>query len=249
MVQHLGFQDYRNSHRADGKGRAYDRRYATDLRDGLLWSLEQRVLSEFLQTHLEGRERHLLDFACGTGRLTSYLEDRVTTCVGVDVSTSMLDVARQKLERTELIQADLTRDNILKGRQFDLITAFRFFLNAEPVLRTEVIRVLAGLLGEDGYLIFNNHRNLTAPWFIVSRVRNRRNPRGPQFRYMSRQDMCRLAAGAGLEVVDIRHVGLVPSLFHRMVPQSWIGAIEERAMRHRALMPFSEELIALCRHR
>ena len=74
----------------------------------------------------------------------SYLEDRTKSAVGVDLSPSMLEVARKNKRSAEIIEADLTRSDVLGDRKFNLITAFRFFPNAEAELRSEAMQVLAG---------------------------------------------------------------------------------------------------------
>ena len=72
----------------------------------------------------------------------------------------MLEEAQRKLKRTEIIQADITKEDIFAGREFNLITAFRFFLNAEENLRKDALNTITSLLSEDGYFVFNNHRNI-----------------------------------------------------------------------------------------
>jgi len=239
---------YRNSHTAPRKGVAYDTGYASDPGSRLYWSLEQEILADFLDTHFRGRQVRLLDFACGTGRVTGFLEDRVSSAVGVDVSPSMLGVARRKLRRTELIQADLTQQNVLAGRRFDLITAFRFFVNAEPALRRQVMAILAPLLADDGYLVFNNHQNRTAPWSLYGQIRNRGECFRWRYNVMSMQEMRTLAAGAGLRVAEWFHLGLVAPRLVGLFPASWPPAIERVAMKLPFLAPLSEEVIAACRH-
>jgi predicted TPR repeat methyltransferase len=188
----------------------------------------------------------LLDFACGTGRITSFLEDCVTTSTGVDISGSMLAVAGQKLKRTEIIEADITAGNIFKSRQFNLITAFRFFLNAEPELRSTAIEALADLLTEDGCLVFNNHHNLGSPWIKMLYVRHRqKNPEGT-FNVMSIEQMKDLAESAGLEIIELYPVGF----FHPpKVPVSFRlnRAIDHVARRFKCLSRFSENPIVVCR--
>ena len=66
------------------------------------------------------KEIALLDFACGTGRITEFLEDKVNYSTGVDVSESMLKIARKKLKLTKIIKADLTKKNILIGTKYNL---------------------------------------------------------------------------------------------------------------------------------
>ena len=239
---------YRESHKYAAKGAEYERYYETQAWERFLWSREREILQEMIEKCFAGREIHLLDFACGTGRITSLLEDRVTTSTGVDVSGSMLAVARRKLKRTEIIEADITAENILKPRQFNLITAFRFFLNAEQELRSLAIEELVELLTEDGYLIFNNHHNLGSPWIKLLHSRHRRvNPEGI-FNVMSIEQMKALAASAGLEIVEIYPVGF----FHPpKVPVSLLlnRVIDNVACRFKSLSRFSESPIVVCRRK
>ena len=240
---------YRNSHTAKDKGVSYDAHYTRDSHSRLLWTLEQTFLTEFLAGRFPHHDIHLLDFACGTGRITQFLESRVGTCVGLDVSSPMLERAARKLQHTRLIQADLTTGNVLAGQKFNLITAFRFFLNAEPPLRKVIMRILASLLADDGYLVFNIHNNRTTPWALLGHIRSRcRADRAP-YNVMSAQEMRNLATTAGLHVVCLPHLGVLPPPFVRRMPKAWAHCIEASAMRARWLAPFSQELIAVCRHR
>lgn len=236
---------YRESHKYAAKGAEYERHYETQVWEKFLWSREQEILLEILKRYFAGRDVHLLDFACGTGRITSLLEDRVETSTGLDVSGSMLAIARQKLKRTEIIEADITVENILKPRKFNLITAFRFFLNAEPELRSMAIKELADLLTEDGYLVFNNHHSFGSPWIKLLDARHRRkNPEGI-FNVMSIEQMKDLAGSVGLEIVEIYPIGF----FHPpKVPVSYRlnRAIDNVACRFKYLDRFSESPIAVC---
>ena len=193
---------YRESHTDTGRGRRYDRFYATDPWVKFLWFREQQVLEDILHTYFAGGEVNLLDFACGTGRIAGFLESRVATAVGVDISEPMLEAARQNLKRTELISADHTRDPVLQGRRFNLITAFRFFTNAEPELRREALKGLVPLLAEDGCLVFNNHRNRSSPTMVLGHAVQTR-PAGPHIRVMSIAEMRNLVAPFGLEMVKV----------------------------------------------
>lgn len=237
---------YRESHTYAAKGAEYERHYETQAWDKFLWSRERDILLEILTKYFMNRDVHLLDFACGTGRIASFLEDRVTTSTGVDISDSMLAVARQKLKRTDIIEADITMDNILKPRQFNLITAFRFFLNAEPELRSVAIKALADLLTEDGALVFNNHHNLGSPWIKLLYARHRqKNPQGI-FNVMSIEQMKNLVESAGLEIVELYPVGF----FHPpkvSVSFSLSRIIDNVASKFKCLGRFSENPIVVCR--
>jgi len=239
---------YRESHTYEGKGAEYELYYQTQAWQKFLWSREQQIILKILQKYFAGADVHLLDFACGTGRIAGLLESRVKTSTGVDVSGSMLAVARKKLERTQIFEADITAENILKPRKFNLITAFRFFLNAEPELRRSAIRALVDLLDQEGYLVFNNHQNLGSPWTkLLYRRHRRKNPEGI-FNVMSIDEMEELAREAGLEIVEIFPVGF----FHPpKVPVSYRLnlAIDNIASRLTCLNRFCESPIAVCRRR
>jgi SAM-dependent methyltransferase len=238
---------YRESHQYAAKGAEYERHYETQPWERFLWSREREILLEILEKHFADRDIHLLDFACGTGRIAGFLEDRVETSTGIDVSDSMLAIARKKLRRTEIIEADITADDILKPRKFNLITAFRFFLNAEPELRCAAIGELTELLADDGCLVFNNHHSFGSPWIKLLSARHRRkNPEGI-FNVMSIQDMKDLAEGVGLEIVELYPVGF----FHPpRLPVSYRlnRVIDNVACRLSFLNQFSESPIAVCRH-
>jgi cyclopropane fatty-acyl-phospholipid synthase-like methyltransferase len=77
---------YRDSHTTPTKGADYDENYRTRPWRRFLWPREQKALDRILAKYFAGREIDLLDFACGTGRITSFLENRVNTSTGVDVS-------------------------------------------------------------------------------------------------------------------------------------------------------------------
>lgn len=235
-------RSYVDSHKEEGKGAAYDEHYSTNQWRRFLWSREQIAMTSFLTTYFKNREINLLDFACGTCRITSFLEDRVTTAVGVDTSKSMLDIAKQKLKRTELIQADITKNNVLKGRKFNLITAFRFFLNAEPELRREVLKALVPLLEEDGYFVFNNHRNRTSPLVRLkyNQCHRRRN-------FMSMQEMNNMVQEVGLKIVRIYPIGFLP-LYKIKLPQALNNVIDSIATKFMFLQDFSESPIMVCKH-
>jgi predicted TPR repeat methyltransferase len=213
---------YVDSHKDPAKGRQYDAYYASDPWARYLWSREQEVLAQALELYFGQRSVRALDFACGTGRICGFLETRVASCTGVDVSEAMLGQARVKLQRTVLHKANLLEQNPFEKESFDLITAFRFFVNAEPELRRAALRALAPLLAPDGCLIFNNHQNLNAPYMRVTRAYA--GWRGFQaFNVLSIAECRALVAEVGLEIVHVFPVGMfrlpklnLPSALYRV---------------------------------
>jgi len=236
---------YRDSHKYSTKGAEYEAYYSTQLWEKFLWAREQEIIKQILEKYFTGRDVHLLDFACGTGRITSFLEGFVKTSTGVDVSASMLSIAREKLKRTEIIEADITVDKIFEGRRFNLIIAFRFFVNAEPILRSAAMHALSRLLSEDGYLVFNNHQSYGSPWVKLLYMRHQtKNPEGV-FNVLTIDEMNRLVADVGMEIVELYPAGF----FHPpkiAVPRIVTGAIERICCGFKSLAQFSESPIAVC---
>jgi len=262
---------YRDSHKYASKGTEYEAYYEAQPWQRFLWSREREIILRILEKYFAHRDIHLLDFACGTGRITSLLEDRVKTSTGVDVSSSMLAIAREKLKRTEIIEADITINNVLEGRKFNLIMAFRFFVNAEPALRAVAMAALAKLLSEDGYFVFNNHQSYGSPWIKLLYMRHQQKPaprlRGDKlapaeagggfdpvqgialpegiFNVMTIDEMKKLVEGVGMEMVEFYPVGF----FHPpkiAVPQMLTAVIENICCKFKSLAQFSESPIAVC---
>src|SRR3989344_2070945 len=113
---------YTNSHKSKDHGKNYDKRiYTGNTYDNRVWILEKKILKKILPSD---KKLAILDFACGTGRISSYLEELgYQNISGIDVSDSMLQEAKKKLKVTQLIKADV---NDLLGvkkikKKFDVI--------------------------------------------------------------------------------------------------------------------------------
>lgn len=173
-------QNYRWSHVGSEKSFSYSRQFRieSDVK-WLYWQLEQEILSRILSKPDTHRMRHL-DFACGTGRIISHLEERFKKSTGIDISHDMLSVARKAIKRSTLICGDVTDVNFDVAQSFDVITSFRFFLNAQSELRTKVLRWLYHHLNDSGILICNFHLNPTSflglYYRIYSAINNSHRP-------------------------------------------------------------------------
>ncbi|MEM8950080.1 MAG: class I SAM-dependent methyltransferase [Pseudomonadota bacterium] len=248
----IPYDDYRTSHQ--GKGEDYQNRFSGASHRALMWRIEQRILKALLHKHFaEPGQVRLLDFACGTGRILRLLESDVGTATGVDVAQSMLDVAKRHVQKARLLCADITKADDLDDQRFDLITAFRFFPNAEPALRDEAMAKLVALLAPGGLLMFNNHLRLDSARHRAllakdrrGRLKNRRRLHG-----MSDREVADLAARHGLEIVESRHLGVLPVTkeqkplrFSRLA----LG-IERLAARSRLLAPLAGLKIHVLRQR
>lgn len=225
--------NYRQSH--VGKGREYHDKFVRGPYRSVLWEIEQAQLLEIL-TRFRTRQPAsigLLDFACGTGRVLELFESHVDSAVGIDVSQSMLEVARGHLSKAELLHADLTREPVLANRRFELITAFRFFPNAEPVLRNDVMRELVGLLAKDGILILNNHLRCNGTKMRLRRAISRLTGKGTDrdLHCMSDADVEELADRFGLSILEVHTLAVVPVLKEKrpLIPRWLLSSIERWA--------------------
>jgi predicted TPR repeat methyltransferase len=237
---------YRESHQ--GRGPDYDESFSPEVNPhrAMVWRLEQRVLDRIWRDYLDARRVSHLDFACGTGRILRHFVGRVTHATGVDVASSMLEVARKVVPAAELIEADLTQANVLDGRRFDLITAFRFFPNAEPELRRAVFSVLARHLAPQGVLILNNHKNRNSLRRRLSGLLGRAVSRGT----MTHGQVHALAAEAGLRVLQVIPIACLPvSDRHLPLPIWLLESLERRMSRLPGAAALAHNVIYVCTHR
>jgi len=218
--------DYRESHRDPSKPAQYDPKFfeaGTTL--NLFWEIERTIISELL-AGMNPRPQRALDFACGTGRVLSLLEELVPETVGVDISAPMLEIARKRCAGSRIIEADLTNDPDRVEGRFDVVSTFRFLLNAQPELRAAVLQRLRALLADQGLLVVNFHlnpRSLTG-FYMDTAVRLRKQ----RHCTLTLRQADQILRENGFEPVSVRGYGY---LFHRTlrVPlPSVIGPIERR---------------------
>ncbi|HEX7706125.1 MAG TPA: class I SAM-dependent methyltransferase [Thermoanaerobaculia bacterium] len=150
--------DYCSSHL--DKGGDYDLDLSAGF-DQYMTEREREIVSRVVPALFSGRAGRSIDFACGTGRLTQLIETLAEESWGIDISHSMVEEAKVKCSRTSFIVGDATRECPEIG-EADLVTAFRFFPNAEERLRVVALEAIRKMLKDGGYLIINNHRNSTS---------------------------------------------------------------------------------------
>jgi SAM-dependent methyltransferase len=191
--------DYRLSH--VGRGPDYDRNLGQGDFDTYMTVREHALLERLLAKHFPGGVPRYLDFACGTGRITQFVESKADEAHGIDLSPEMVDQARRRCRRTTFRIGDLTRERLELGT-FQLVTAFRFFGNAQDELRRDALRAIHRHLAPGGYLILNNHRNR---WSLhgLLRLARRQPPDGD----LSYRRLRRLLRESGFQLVKTYGVG------------------------------------------
>ena len=140
--------NYHESHTQ--KGADYDRDILEAGNfDTYMAQRETKVLRSVVPKLFPDGVPRYLDFACGTGRVTSVVEQLAQDSNGLDIPDSMLVEARQKCSKTTFISGDIIRES-LDIAPVDLVTAFRFFGNAEDELRNSVLSKLSDLVKPGG---------------------------------------------------------------------------------------------------
>lgn len=236
--------DYRLSHVGSRRGEIYDERFAQN-RTAFYWQCyEQPFLLKLLPRLTDSGKTLALDFACGTGRITSILNNYCKRVIGVDVSADMLLQARKALPGTTFVDIDLTSEKLGEG-PFDLITAFRFFLNAQPELRKQVLASLASYLKPEGVLLLNNHLRAQSVNGMLTRLARRAGIF--QRNCLADADFEALLQESGFKARKIYTFCRIPG-FHRFPPVNprlW-QRLEEMLARIGPLKNLTEQAIYLC---
>ncbi|HET9948313.1 MAG TPA: class I SAM-dependent methyltransferase [Longimicrobiales bacterium] len=202
---------YRTSHAA--KGAYYDQGPNMGPWDRFLHERHAEILRDLVRRLFPSRIRRYMDFACGTGRITQHVGAYAEDVVGVDISASMLRTAREKMPALTWLQADLTREDPDLGT-FDLVTAFRFFGNAEQDLRERAVRAIARRQEPGSVLIVNNHRNPNAVAARLARLRGQ-----PDGMDLTHRKFIRLLEAAGYRIEQVVPIGV----------WAWRASVKDRA--------------------
>jgi predicted TPR repeat methyltransferase len=238
--------DYRFSHAGTGSwSDGYDDKlFFPGSYDFQVWQQEKRLLTDLTKKWVHRRDRYL-DFACGTGRILSHVEPHFAMSVGLDISWSMLTQARHKIRNAILVCGDATQFPELLSGTFDCITAWRFFLNAQPELRDEAMAFLAGKLDSpESVLMFNVHGNRHSSRFFMIAL-NRLC--GQYHNTMSFAEAQELVERHGLEIVEWRGINFLDKAFYNYMPKRLWRGIETLLSPLRWLEKFSVYFVFVCR--
>lgn len=118
---------------------------------GTYW-LAFRDIPDLMARHVKGTAA--LDFGCGAGRSTRFLQSLGFTTTGVDISAAMLSHARQRDPDGDYLLIADGDLSAMSERQFDLVfCSFPFDNIAGRDKRVGLFRDLGALLRRDGRLV------------------------------------------------------------------------------------------------
>lgn len=97
----------------------------------------------------------VLDFACGTGTITSLLYDYGYEIYGLDKSEAMIKIAKQKNNKIKFIKSYLT--DFKTNKKFDVVISTFDSINAitDKLELLQTFQNIYGLLKNNGILIFD----------------------------------------------------------------------------------------------
>lgn len=216
--------------------------------DDVLWRVEQRQLTRLLRRIAPDLARaSVMDFACGQGRILAYLDGRVGSLTGVDISPLMLERARAAAGEAELICADIVDSPQDVPGDMDLITCFRFLLLAEPALRESCVRALTTKLRQGGAIVFGLHGNPMSRRGLVEGFNQLLRPKRSRLPAFSLRDMRDLASRCGLRVTMATGLGYLPRSVARLLPTSVFERLETFLAGAPVLWRFGTNLIVVCK--
>jgi len=114
--------------------------------------LAYRDLPEIFTKYINGKKA--LDFGCGTGRSTRFLKKHGYDAVGIDISGSMINIAKEYDPIGKYFLVDGSDFSVLNNERYDLITAIFTFDNIPGKdNRKELLTVLKDLLTDNGKIV------------------------------------------------------------------------------------------------
>jgi SAM-dependent methyltransferase len=213
--------DYRTCHTGDEAARGYQRTYASGYYAAQWERLEKPLLARLFDQQRAQGARRMLDIACGQGRITLFGAEYFDFVQGIDYSPEMLAVARECLESDPSLADREVRFDVADvsdfaaDEPFDVITAFRFFLNANDHLRRAALDCVRRNLAPRGVFITNVHVSAGSPLGIFWSVRNaaRRlagKPHDPVRNVIGVASFRRMFNSQGFEITRVERYSLLP---------------------------------------
>jgi SAM-dependent methyltransferase len=225
-------------------GEDYERALIRSPFDVFMTRQETDILSAVLAKLFPAGVPRALDFACGTGRVTQILEKHAGQTWGVDITPSQLEVARKKCPRTQFVLSDGSKA-LTSIPAVNVITAFRFFGNANEALRDAAMHSIAGQLLPGGIFILNNHRNRWSGTNIIRRMTGQRGDGDLSYWHLNR-----LLQRHGFFVSSVHPIGvwLIRARWRDpAVLNSGNAATLERLLRRRVLAPIAPDYVVVAR--
>ena len=227
------------------------REYAAASYSTRIWQLQRPILEKLLIDFRSAQTPvRLLDFACGTGRVLSRVEQFADKADGIDISEQMVAVARTKCTKARLQVGNVLTNPELLGNDYNVITCFRLLLNLEPKMRAQILLELRKAIRQpDGLLLINVHGNshsLRHPAIAWRRWRERSAKSDTMLNEMSPAETEKLLWENGFRVVRKIGFGLVPPVFYKTPLRGVAFAVDKFFAGADAWSKWSVDIVFVC---
>jgi SAM-dependent methyltransferase len=151
MKEYLAKEKYQDSHVAED----YDKRRFSTFLGRLVDKLEKAALNKALKG--VNKEALILDFPCGTGRITEFLLQEGYFVAGADISKEMMDVAVKKLQGFDKFKGFYREDgeNVsISDGSFDYVTSVRLMGHLPPDARIRFLREMKRITKKRMFITF-----------------------------------------------------------------------------------------------
>jgi hypothetical protein len=163
----------------------------------------------------------------------------------------MIALARDKCRKAQFMVGDIVAQPELLRDKYDIITAFRFLLNADAGLRRRVlVRLRERVRVPDGLLLANVHgnsRSLRHPAIVWRRWSERGRPTDAMLNEMSPPEARNLLRESGFQVVRQLGFGILPATFYRTPLRRVAGVLDRCFAGDNIWRNFSIDLLFICR--
>jgi SAM-dependent methyltransferase len=147
---------------------------SVDQKKGNRWDIEEffeqgkheieGVITQLREFAPPMETKSALDFGCGVGRLSQFLADYYDCVVGVDISPTMLELARRLNRhgnRVEYIQNTVDNLHIFTDAHFDLVYSNLVLQHMDPVNAANYLKEFFRITKKGGYVVFQIPSHLT----------------------------------------------------------------------------------------
>jgi 2-polyprenyl-3-methyl-5-hydroxy-6-metoxy-1,4-benzoquinol methylase len=155
----------------------------------------------------------ILDFGCGTGQLADLMAGAFpkSKVVGIDVSGSSIEVAREKFRNVKNL---VFGRHLEPGRTYDLICAASVFHHVPAESRSALLISLKNALKRGGMIAVFEHN----PWNPLTRYVVQTCPFDAGAELISRRRFVKLAHEAGMSIAMKRYTVFFPKFAQRLRP-------------------------------
>lgn len=171
---------------------------------------------KFIQTHVELKDKNILDVGCGGGILTESLAELGAKVTGIDQSVPALEVARKHNHQSLDIQyyeaeAETLAEN--SPYSFDIVTCFEVLEHVpDPI---SLVSACAKLVKPNGHVFFSTlNRNLKSYLFgiVAAEYLLKLLPKGTHEygKFIRPSELVAWARDVNLKVVELMGIGYQP---------------------------------------